>query len=429
MKKKLFKRFQLILASVFIFGSVHSQEPWRPSSTSEFSTWSIGVNAGIISMSPPLSGPREYSTLKKSLGYGIYIKKQITPFFSFRLDGLRGQLKGNNGASSTVTGNREYETDLNYAGSLNAQLNLFNISTSKSENALQFYLSGGAGVVGYKTTTTSYAGITSTAAKTSKSIMFPVGLGAKYKISERINIDLGGSYNFVNSDGLAGNGGIATAKDKFYYAYAGLEFALGKGKQLAFHNPVAAVYDEVLRAKKGLQDQKLETDKLRSEMGELLKDSDGDGVADKLDKCPNTQPGVDVDGSGCPLKHPVIIEKVALSETDRTVVAEAIKSLSFDLGKSKLKPKSYPTLNKVAELLISKNYRLKLGGHTDNTGREKWNMLLSKNRAQAIMLYLVSRGVDVSKIEAVGYGSSQPVAPNDTFETRELNRRVEFTFY
>ncbi len=94
----------------------------------------------------------------------------------------------------------------------------------------------------------------------------------------------------------------------------------------------------------------------------------------------DTPAGVVVDGSGCPLK--VESTKVIVTAEDRKVVDEAIRNLEFDLGKSTLRPRSFPTLNKVAALLVEKNFSLKLAGHTDNTGSMQLNLRLSKDRAE-----------------------------------------------
>ena len=146
---------------------------------------------------------------------------------------------------------------------------------------------------------------------------------------------------------------------------------------------------------------------------------------------PGTPANTVVDGAGCPLKavRPVIREKVIITEADRKVVSEAIKDLEFDLGKSTIKASSYTTLNRVAALLVEKNFSLKLAGHTDNTGSMALNLSLSKDRAEAVKSYLVSQGANPSRIEATGYGPNQPIATNKTAAGRQKNRRVEFTLY
>jgi OOP family OmpA-OmpF porin len=163
-----------------------------------------------------------------------------------------------------------------------------------------------------------------------------------------------------------------------------------------------------------------------------LADDDADGVANKYDKCPGTAAGTVVDGSGCPIvvTQPVIKEtKVIVTEEDRKVVDSAIHNLEFDLSKATIKPKSFASLNRVASLLTEKNFSLKLAGHTDNTGSMALNMRLSKERAEAVKAYLVAQGANASRIEATGYGPTQPIASNKTEEGRQTNRRVEFTLF
>ncbi|SER08111.1 OmpA family protein [Pedobacter rhizosphaerae] len=439
MKLTLFKVLPVAVAGLFIGSTANAQE--TPTNTAKFRTWSIGVNAGVLTPLSPLGGKNDFSNNKSSLGYGLYVKKQFTNYFSLRLDGVRGKLKGDNTEpyeSGLVNSSpvRAFDTDLSYSASLSAVVNMFNIDLFKKENALQLYTSVGAGLAGYKPTITTAAGTFDYAGdKTISELIIPVGVGAKFKISDGINFDLGWTINFVDGDNL--DGYYRGSNDKYNYAYAGLEFALGTGKQLAFHNPVAVTYDEAVKAKQtadalksDLDAQKSENAKLRTEMADLLKDTDGDGVADKLDKCPGTPAGTVVDGAGCPLKTPEkVVEKVVVTEADRKVVADAIKNLEFDLGKATIRQKSYATLNRVAALLIEKNFSLKLAGHTDNTGSKALNLRLSKDRAESVKAYLVSQGANASRIEATGYGMGQPIATNKTAAGRQQNRRVEFTLY
>ncbi|MDW8274719.1 MAG: OmpA family protein, partial [Chitinophagales bacterium] len=91
-----------------------------------------------------------------------------------------------------------------------------------------------------------------------------------------------------------------------------------------------------------------------------------------------------------------------------------------------LKQASKTELNVVADLLL-KNPTLKveIGGHTDNTGSEENNRILSENRAKSVADYLISKGVPPARITFKGYASSRPVADNSTEQGRALNRRTE----
>ena len=80
----------------------------------------------------------------------------------------------------------------------------------------------------------------------------------------------------------------------------------------------------------------------------------------------------------------------------------------------------------MADLLTyNKTYRVEIAGHTDNIGEPEVNLALSKERAQAVKSYLVGNRIPADRVDAVGYGSSQPIATNDNEEGRALNRRVE----
>ena len=103
-----------------------------------------------------------------------------------------------------------------------------------------------------------------------------------------------------------------------------------------------------------------------------------------------------------------------------------LNNVFFDTGKAKLKPESFPELNRLASLMIKyKNIRVEISGHTDSQGSENSNQKLSQRRAQSVVDYLITRGVNLAQIVALGYGESQPRADNSTRAGRRLNRRVE----
>ena len=83
-------------------------------------------------------------------------------------------------------------------------------------------------------------------------------------------------------------------------------------------------------------------------------------------------------------------------------------------------------LDEAARILMDHpDLRVSVEGHTDAMGSDAYNQALSERRAQAVKRYLVSAGVDASRLETMGYGESQPVASNDTEDGRAMNRRVE----
>jgi OOP family OmpA-OmpF porin len=137
-------------------------------------------------------------------------------------------------------------------------------------------------------------------------------------------------------------------------------------------------------------------------------DSDGDGVTDDKDQCPNTPKGEYVDKDGCTLKLTLHI--------------------NFAFDEADIKPEFKPDLDQAAAF-IKRNAEVPyilIAGHTDHTGTVEYNQELSEKRAQNVRQYLIDNyGIDPDRLGARGYGKSQPIASNQTEEGRYENRRVE----
>jgi outer membrane protein OmpA-like peptidoglycan-associated protein len=105
----------------------------------------------------------------------------------------------------------------------------------------------------------------------------------------------------------------------------------------------------------------------------------------------------------------------------------ALRNIFFDVGKAVLRPESNSELDRLAKLMKDvPGLKIEISGHTDNTGSATVNETLSQSRAEAVVTYLTSKGIPSSRLTAKGYGSSKPVATNNTDEGRQLNRRTEF---
>jgi OOP family OmpA-OmpF porin len=136
-------------------------------------------------------------------------------------------------------------------------------------------------------------------------------------------------------------------------------------------------------------------------------DSDGDGVTDDKDQCPNTPKGATVDARGCWTYAAVVL---------------------FDFDSAEIKSDAHPMLNEAVGIL-KKNPAIKveIDGHTDNVGPAAYNMKLSERRANSIMEYFVDNGVEAERLTIKGFGLTKPAVSNDTKEGRAKNRRVELT--
>ncbi|RYG16862.1 MAG: OmpA family protein [Chitinophagaceae bacterium] len=103
-----------------------------------------------------------------------------------------------------------------------------------------------------------------------------------------------------------------------------------------------------------------------------------------------------------------------------------LEDCNFETGKATLEPESYQVIDELLAYLNRKvDDRIEIGGHTDNVGTAAANLVLSKDRAISVMNYLISKGVDPSRLEAKGYGMTMPVETNKTEEGRAQNRRTE----
>lgn len=105
-----------------------------------------------------------------------------------------------------------------------------------------------------------------------------------------------------------------------------------------------------------------------------------------------------------------------------------LKNIFFDTKKFDLKPESLVELDKLV-LLLNENPKLKiqLSGHTDNVGKPEDNLLLSNNRAKAVVSYLQSKGIAIARLSFKGFGATKPIADNKTEEGRTQNRRTEMS--
>lgn len=101
-------------------------------------------------------------------------------------------------------------------------------------------------------------------------------------------------------------------------------------------------------------------------------------------------------------------------------------NITFPTAQSSVRADFYPVLDAVADVLKEYNKTsISVSGHTDNVGRDDYNLQLSQDRANSVAQYLISRGVASGRVSATGYGKAQPIGDNSTEAGRSQNRRVE----
>jgi OOP family OmpA-OmpF porin len=175
-------------------------------------------------------------------------------------------------------------------------------------------------------------------------------------------------------------------------------------------------------------------------------DTDRDRVPNSIDECPNTPSGMQVGANGCPLdedkdgvtdakdKCPgtavnVIVDDKGCAKVVKTEIKEAIKeevNIVFDTNKAIIKPEFKGEVAKISDLAKANgNAFITIEGHTDASGNPAKNKVLSQERATAVMNMLISDyGIPAARVTAIGFGSSKPVADNTTADGKAKNRRV-----
>ncbi|HSW14851.1 MAG TPA: OmpA family protein [Solimonas sp.] len=177
-------------------------------------------------------------------------------------------------------------------------------------------------------------------------------------------------------------------------------------------------------------------------------DSDGDGVPDEADLCPNTPKGVKVDSKGCPVDSdgdgvPDAIDKCPGTpkgvKVDSTGCSKdgagegpnrRFEDVHFEFDKSDLTDYARAILDNASKAIggLQKQYpslKVDVSGHTDWIGTDAYNQALSERRANSVKQYMVRKGVEAKRVNTYAYGESKPVATNETDEGRAQNRRAE----
>ncbi len=430
------KKFTLFFLSLVFVGSVFAQNADKK--------WAIGLGPGI------------YNNMDKEetnfLGE-FYLSRYLSPTFDLML--------------KTDVGFIEEGVDFVNPW-LNLRLKFFNGKILSETSAVQPYLYGGVGNLWDNH---------------ESGINFNAGLGSKFPLSPSTSLYLEAGYKSA-IEGWRYNdvGESMTVNDDFLKVSGIIEFALGAAKDSdgdgvpdrkddCPDTPPGVEVDEngcpLDRDGDGVPDYKddcpdtpgdpdyngcpdTDGDGIPDKDDEcpdtpgLAKfdgcpDSDGDGVPDNKDQCPDTPAGCPVDENGCALDSDgdgvIDCEDRCPNEpgpasNDGCPDWEELKfkpTIYFDFDKSELRPEGKEKLDKVINTLSeSKEYEIVVEGHTCNIGTEKYNMGLSERRAEAVVKYMLSKGINNAYVGSNYYGETDPAVPNTSIKNRRLNRRVEF---
>ncbi|MDM1546580.1 OmpA family protein [Empedobacter falsenii] len=461
--KKLLSLLILGAAACASAQTKYDEKPFN-NSKKEFNDWSLSVFAGANAM--------QNSDLVSFMGGGYFtpgydfqfqVNKQISHAFGLSLQYQLGQTrqKGTiydntpwgNAYQGKAHGKTKYN-GISVLADINAS-NLLRRVDNKTEFKWAMHLYGGFGILGYKAYRQHYYGsgndygLVTDQKLSDKSVYAQVGAGLRYKLSDKLDLELRGMYVMSGDEEFDGSGkpviGYWTAADveegrddNMITLSLGLHYKIGKHKDalqwvspIAYKAPVEQTPFECIdEDRDGVCDQ---WDKclgtpegIRVDGSGCSLDSDGDGIPDSEDKCP-TIPGPPTNG-GCPEKV------IRISGEDvATTINAYLEGIEFDYNSDRIREQSYEKLNHASEVLLANpDFKFVVEGHTDAAGGVDYNQKLSERRAASVVRYLANKGVDTTKLSSVGKGKSDlkwpecnPVTNCPAWKNLE-NRRVIF---
>ena len=450
------KTIALSLVSLMAVGAANAQTTTESATTTtakvfggsgQYNTWTLGGNIGFSSLALLTGGTNSgFNNQSLQFGWGLNLRDQLAHSFSLELAYFGGSVKGTHssfdeyptsGVTDVLNGQVFTAYDTKYTQfNLSAVVNVATVDYLRRKNAVNFYVNAGIGAIWYSVNPTGPAANVSwkTSAPTT---VVPVGGGVKFRVTDQWAINVGYTENFIDDYNFTGVHRFPSASH-YGYTNAGVEYTFGpKSKpNLEWVNPVAMMYDELYdeALRQEVAALKGRVTNVENAVRDLKKDSDGDGVSDQFDKCPNTPAGTVVDGAGCPIKFPPPIDTSVFMRKGvaypgygmGNVNTAAYSNIQFEFDSSVLRTSSYPVLDATSADLRSSGAACELDGFASSEGTAAHNMKLSKDRANSVKTYLVNSGVDAKKLKVKAYGETHPIANNDTEEGRVLNRRVEF---
>jgi outer membrane protein OmpA-like peptidoglycan-associated protein len=449
----------------------------RMPKVSKYNTWDIGLHAGITYPNTDISASDlNGSNVQHRLAYGLDFSKFFSHTFGLQARFMRGKISG----IDTNKPAYRYNSDIDYDISLNAVIQIGNISFLKRTPNLAIYGTIGAGLIRYtpsvsidggahylKGIYSEYQEPYDTIDYTGTSDMvIPFGIGVKYRIGKSFSINGEYSLRTTNNDKMDGWFKLLSEDDDYSYFNLGLTYHIGKQEKVAeWVNPLQSLYADVYDMKDRIDLYGKDTDKdgvadlydREPDTPEGTKvygdgtsvdtdydgvpdwkdaepfsaksaqvdaagkeiDTDTDGIPDSRDLEPNTSKGTIVNNQGIALP--------AKSKGGGSSVLAAngyLPSIFFELNSDVILKKFDETLASMA-LILKKNpdVRFRISGNCDARASVEYNIKLGKRRAEAIKNHLVKKyNIDPDRLTTESLGKSDPITGD-----HPMNRRVDLT--
>lgn len=467
------KALQFLLL-LFISANVFSQETKEKTADKKeakdaYNTWAVGLGLSSLKTYGDFTsfGGGNFDRYS-NFGTYIYVDKMFNPLLGleFKIDysalGAAGQdFTGDyaiRGIDETIYGNQVLTMDGYKLGlELDAIVNLSNLWKLDSKHWSWSFIAG-IGTQYYNTKLYDESDnilLTYGEDDLYSSLYVNAGLGVKYKINKRFDVEIRPTINVNNADTF--DAAVSTKKiyETFLTTHIGVIYKFGKEKRYAIWANNDDIGDERFQVtdtdEDGVIDEvdkEPETPKEAQVYGSgVAVDTDMDGIPDYRDKC-HLIPGIeanegcpeDKDGDGifdyddvCPEIKGVAENLGCPKQNTPDDITKRIfllaKSIYFKTNSDVIKDDSFSILNEIANIMLQyPNTQYTIDGYTDNTGEADYNLYLSEKRAASVSNYLADRGVDYLRLYSVGHGEENPTHSNDTEQGRKFNRRVEINF-
>ena len=464
MKKYLFSSVLLWICTTLSFAQVISKKETKTfgDKDKEFNNWYVSAFLGGNALQN--TDLVSWGMGRFTPGYDVQLQltREITHAVGFSLLYQTGKTKQyGEGPQIDYTGRWEGQTKysgLSILGDLNLSMLFRRIdNNSPFRWAAHFY--AGAGIIAYEAKRHSIGGpysewrVIDEVNFNDRSVFAQVGLGLRYKMSQKFDLELRGMYFMSGDEEFDASGEPVPGKftladieegrdDCMVTLSFGVHYKIGKHKEsLQWHDP-------------------LKTLALPVDNSYIpCEDDDNDGVCNPQDKCPDTPLGVKVDGAGCPLDAdndgvydsidecptipgpptnngcPLPLVEISIG-TIAENLTKLLEGIEFDYNKATIREASFAKLNAAFDVLQAHpEYKFIVEGHTDAAGSTQYNLGLSMRRAQSVIRYLVNKGLLTDQLIPVGMGESDlkypecdPVSNCPPWKNLE-NRRVVFKPY